>query len=487
MSAAGSLLFTADGSSLSIYNIVAGQDTPVTAQVTIPAGNSVSIVPGSFSEDPTATTANPDGSQTLEWNLDLSSASSSQTITWQSNVTGLEPNQSVTVADDATVQFVNTTENLQSVSIDAEVNGNLQNYYQGNNYPSGGTQIEVGGVPFTLADYSGGGTGVVQTQAGLQASPSVFDIPVSIANPSVVYTLINSAYGVLNNLDGEVEFIGTGGADAVFYLVEGVNIRDHFNGSYNNQIAAGTPTIEYGPGPDRLDRQTFVLPSSFAGQTLTDIRLSGFGDDPSGEPFLAAATVAVVPSGAASSTLNLPDQIVTGIGFIGISPSTQTVAPAETAGYDVTLANPTSSAVTYTLSVQGVPAGWASLAPSVTVGANQSTDVPLVLTPAASATGSYAFNVSATAADGRSASVGASLLVQGQPINSPDSLGVVLIAHLVTSHRRRRYGRAILAPGHQCRQRRRHIFASALGFAAGRHRRAQPVLDRRTAGRQQLP
>ena len=235
--AAGGLLFTADGSSLSIYNIVAGQDTPVTAQVTIPAGNGVSIVPGSFSEAPTSTTTNPDGSQTLEWNLDLSSASSSQTITWQSNVTGLEPNQSVTVADDATVQFV---------------------------------------------------------------------------------------------------------------------------------------------------------------------------------------------SGVAASTLNLPDQIVTGIGFIGIGPSTQTVAPATAASYDVTLANPMNSAVTYTLSVQGVPAGWASLAPSVTVGANQSTDVPLILTPAAFATGSYAFNVSATAADGRSASVGASLVVQGQPVISPDSLGVVL-------------------------------------------------------------
>ncbi len=255
-------------------------------------------MPGSFSQAPTATTTNPDGSQTLEWNLDLSSASSSQTITWQSNVTGLEPNQSVTVADDATVQFV---------------------------------------------------------------------------------------------------------------------------------------------------------------------------------------------SGAAASTLNLPDQIVTGIGFIGISPSTQTVAPAAAASYDVTLANPTSSAVTYTLSVQGVPAGWASLAPSVTVAANQSTDVPLVLTPAAFATGSYAFNVSATAADGRSASVGASLVVQGQPVNSPGRARRRLDAHALTSHRRRRYGRAIFASGHQCRQRRRHLFASALRFAAGRHRRAEPFLNRRTTRRQQLP
>ncbi len=423
--ASGSLLFAADGSSLSIYNIGSGQDTPVTAKVTVPSSG-VSIVPGSFNLAPNSTTTNADGSQTLEWDLGLSAGTTSQTITWQSTVTGLQPGQSVTVADDATVEFTTAPQDTQSVSLTGVVNANLQTYSGGTNYPVGGTQLNVGGVPFVLASYPGGGTGVVQTQAATQATPSVFDVPVNAESASTVYTLINSGYGTLNNLDGTVEFFGTTGAYAIFYLVEGQNIRDHYNNVFNNQIAPGTPSASFGGGSDRLDRQTFVLPSSFAGQTLTDIRLSGFGDNPTGEPFLAAVTVASAPSQhTATDTLSLPDQIVAGQEILGISPATQTVAPTAPASYDVSLLNPTSSPVTYSLSVQGVPAGWVGLQTSVIVGANQTVDVPLVLNSDAFAGGTYAFTVSASGNDGATSSVGASLALQGQPVVDSSAHGVV--------------------------------------------------------------
>jgi hypothetical protein len=176
------------------------------------------------------------------------------------------------------------------VNLNSEVNANLQTFTGGSNYPLGGTTLTVGGIPFVLANIPGGGTGIVQTAPASQSAPSIFDIVVDIPSAGTVYTLINSAFGQLGFTDGSVEFIGTNGADATFLLIQGMNIRDHFNGVFNNTIEPGTLSADF--GPDRLDRQTFVLPGIFANSTLTDIRFSGFGNDPLGEPFLAAVTVA---------------------------------------------------------------------------------------------------------------------------------------------------------------------------------------------------
>ena len=113
----------------------------------------------------------------------------------------------------------------------------------------------------------------------------------NIASGTVLSTLINSAYGTAGDTVGTVEVKGTGGADAIFDLVEGTNIRDHDNGGYNNTIAPGTPSASFGNGQVRLDMQTFTLPSAFATARITDIILTSSGGIPQGEPFLAAATV----------------------------------------------------------------------------------------------------------------------------------------------------------------------------------------------------
>jgi hypothetical protein len=109
-------------------------------------------------------------------------------------------------------QIENATLNVTSVDLAGQVNANLRSYTNGSYYPSGGTTLDVGNVPFTLAEYPGDGTGVVQTSAGSQALPSSVDIPVNIANPAAVFTLINSAWGQNGYLDGSVEFFGTEGA-----------------------------------------------------------------------------------------------------------------------------------------------------------------------------------------------------------------------------------------------------------------------------------
>ena len=234
----GNLLYTTSSDGLLIYNIAPATSAPITAQVTVPTNNGVSIDASSFSIAPTSITTNSNNTETIEWDLDLPLGSSSQTITWQSDVTGLQPGQSLTVDQGATVQFTDQ----------------------------------------------------------------------------------------------------------------------------------GTP-----------------------------------------------------------GTLTLPAQFVTGQQIIGLSPPTQAVAPAAPATYDVTLLNPTNSQVTYDLSIQGVPASWVNLRASVTVAANGSDDVPLVLTSDSfAALADYGFTITANGGNGAVASVLGDLVLQGQPVlPDPDSHGIV--------------------------------------------------------------
>ena len=119
---------------------------------------------------------------------------------------------------------------------------------------------------FTLANYAHGGTGIIQTPN--QSKPSAFDISVNIADPTTVYTLINSAYGTYGDTVGSVEFQATGGLDYTVNLVEGGDIRDHNNDGFNNTIGQGklggmyVGSVYYGGGQVRLDEQGFVLPAS---------------------------------------------------------------------------------------------------------------------------------------------------------------------------------------------------------------------------------
>ncbi len=131
-----------------------------------------------------------------------------------------------------------------------------------------------------------------------------------------------------------------------------------------------------------------------------------------------------------TGTLNLPAQFVAGEQIIGLNPTTETVAPAAAASYDVELQNPTAIAVTYTLSVQGVPARWINLASSVPVAAGATVDVPFVLTSDSfAATGDYGFSVTASGNNGADGSVQGDLVLQGQP-TPPDTQSHGVVATL---------------------------------------------------------
>jgi hypothetical protein len=189
-----------------------------------------------------------------------------------------------------------------AVPISAETNANLRTYNGGTSYPVAPTSLSVGGIGFDLAPLgtAADSVGIVQ----LMTTEETVTIPTNVANPTTVYTLMNSAWGSNGATIGTVTFVGSGGAIATFDLVEGTNIRDHFNGRFNN-IATSVVSATF--GNDRLDRQTFTLPSSFANQTLTQIILTGKGTDKAagtGQPFLAAVTVST--SGTSTGTNPVP-------------------------------------------------------------------------------------------------------------------------------------------------------------------------------------
>ncbi len=137
------------------------------------------------------------------------------------------------------------------------------------------------------------------------------------------------------------------------------------------------------------------------------------------------ATVAFTSQGTAA-TLNLAPTVVTGAQMLALSPASQSVAPAASATYTVTVTNPTSASDTFNLSVLGVPSGWVNFPPSVTIAANSSSPVTLTLTSAAyAALADYGFTVTADDANGAMASVHGDLILAGTPTIETEAYGVV--------------------------------------------------------------
>ena len=92
-------------------------------------------------------------------------------------------------------------------------------------------------------------------------------LPFDLTGVTSIYTLINSGLGVFGADVGRLTFTDTA-SNVVFYdLVEGNNIRDHYNGFYNN-IATGLAGTAQFDGGVRLDMQEFDV-SGFGSNSVT--------------------------------------------------------------------------------------------------------------------------------------------------------------------------------------------------------------------------
>jgi hypothetical protein len=204
------------------------------------------------------------------------------------------------------------------VDLSSLTNANLQTYTDGTNYPTAGNTVSIGGISFLVSSDAGtaGTTGAIQV-----GSPSdSFAVPVGQTGYSIVYVLVNSAFGVIDKSVGTLIFEDSAGETETAALKEGVNIRDHFT-EFNNVATEiyGTATYE---GGVRFDAYEYVLPGGFAGNTLTSITLTGSLDTgiPNGQPFLAAVTLATGASPVPEpSTWAMMIAGFAGLGWLGFS------------------------------------------------------------------------------------------------------------------------------------------------------------------------
>jgi MYXO-CTERM domain-containing protein len=198
-----------------------------------------------------------------------------------------------------------------SLSIQSGVDSNLYTYTGGTSYPPSGSTVTISGtsgdVDFTLANFFPASfmapdVGVVQTGDGAATSITIAMPKVTVGAATVFYSLINSTFGQAPNTIGNLTLNFEGGATYQYDLTEGDNVRDHFNGIFNNSAPNIYGTAEYtGPdGVDRLDAQQIALPGSYNGDVLTSITLNNT-DPANGNPFLAAFTV-VDAAGISSAT-----------------------------------------------------------------------------------------------------------------------------------------------------------------------------------------
>jgi hypothetical protein len=199
------------------------------------------------------------------------------------------------------------------INIGSQVNANLQLYANGANYQPGGTQLNVAGVPFGLAQAgtNANSTGIVQSPVGAASSAppnntGPFDFAFSVpagTRATVLYALMNTAYGVYGMNEGSVVVTGTHGETATLQLIEGVNIRDHNNDDSVNSLSDPTvvPTCFLNGAPttesvqSRLDCQKLVLPATFTGDTIAAIAFKGEANGTGGQAFLAGLTLGDTP------------------------------------------------------------------------------------------------------------------------------------------------------------------------------------------------
>ena len=415
----GGKLYTTSADGLLIYDIGQVDTVPVTASVTIPKNTGVAVVANSFNIPPTQIVAGPNF-DTLVFDRRLAFGLAAETITWQTAVTDLKPGELRAVTGGTTVNFSTAANGDRFV-----VPGTSNPWLAG--MPDGST--------------ASGDTAPAQSPPaadGLTLTPG--DALVFLAAGQVA----NASFG------------GSAGPDGGFGL--GAPADGFTPHAAENGIAAATVPLNglvgIFLGPDQPDltaapagldfRPTGNVPGGVNYTTLAPLLKQVFfiGDGltaggipqrivvPAGATRLFLGTMDgyswsnnvgsfQVSVGEVTGSFGLPATTVTAAPIIGLAPPTRTAQPGGTAAYTVTLSNPTTVPVTYSLSVQGVPADWVDLPPTATVAAGGSVNVPLQLTPAVfAAVADYGFVVTAVDsanAAGARGSAEASLTVAGTP------------------------------------------------------------------------
>lgn len=191
---------------------------------------------------------------------------------------------------------INAQASYSAISLAGYQNADITTWSDGPAYNglfTGPTTLS--GVPFALSTDA--------NKNNVIHDPDSVTLYTNIYGASTVYTLINSAYGYSGTNIGSLTFNASNGDFYTVQLVEGVNVRDHYYGYYTNTLTdTSVAQSVFGAnsfGHAHLDMQQFVLPVSFASETLTSIVFVSNHAGTGGQPFLAGVTVSSVPVPAA--------------------------------------------------------------------------------------------------------------------------------------------------------------------------------------------
>jgi hypothetical protein len=166
------------------------------------------------------------------------------------------------------------------------------------------------GTGITFTDWAGQFNETDETAS----SPTTitFAAGVALNADAVARTLINATFLASGDT---ITFGNSNGDSASYDIVGGSTYRDYFEGEFINDLTGGSGLVTAenwwsGTGPDgnvRLDVQTFVLPSGWAGTNLTSITVGV--PNGGGEVLLSALQVDDISQSVTTSTVPEPSSL----------------------------------------------------------------------------------------------------------------------------------------------------------------------------------
>ncbi len=165
----------------------------------------------------------------------------------------------------------------------------------------------------TFSDYAGMFNG---TGSGATTTINFSGLP-TLTSGATVNSLANDIYGSYGTIDAVVTFTNSNGASESYDLIGGETVRDYYNNVSSNfsNTLTGTDVNPTDPGDvtatnwwndynnnpalagTRLDEQTFYLPASWAGTTLTSMTIADNANAGNGTEIALSALQLVDPAG----------------------------------------------------------------------------------------------------------------------------------------------------------------------------------------------